>query len=56
MGGRVIARANHFMVYDIVGRETPRCEFWVFRDKALAEAKRAEVAALRGDDLVRTNF
>ena len=54
--GRVIAMADHFMVYDIVGRETPQCEFWVFRDKALAEAKRAELVALRGEDLVKANF
>ena len=54
--GRVIAAAGYFMVYDIIGRETPQCEFWAFRDKSLAEAKRDELAALRGADLVKTNF
>ena len=51
--GRVIAMSGHFMVYDLVGRTTPRCEMWVFRDKADAEAKYAELVALRGKDLVR---
>ncbi len=54
--GRVIADAGYFMVYDIIGRETPQCEFWVFREKALAEAKYAEVVALRGEGLARANF
>ena len=54
--GRVIAMADHFMVYDIIGRETPQCEFWVYRDKSAAEAKRAELVALRGEDLVKANF
>ena len=54
--GRVIAMSGHFMVYDLVGRRTPCCEMWVFPDKAAAEAKYAELVALRGEDLVRTNF
>jgi hypothetical protein len=54
--GRVIAMAGFWMVYDLVGRTTPQCEFWVFKSREDAEAKRAELAALRGDDLVKTNF
>ena len=54
--GRVIAWSGHFMVYDIIGRETPQCEFWVYADKPSAEAKYAELVALRGEDLVKTNF
>jgi len=54
--GRVIAMADHFMVYDLVGRETPQCAFWVFRDRSLAEAKYAELVALRGEDMVRKNW
>ena len=54
--GRVIAAAGYFMVYDIVGRETPQCEFWAYQDKSQAEAKYEELAALRGDDLVKTSF
>ena len=33
-----------------------QCEMWVFPEKAAAEAKRAEIAALRGEDLAPTNF
>ena len=54
--GRVLARAGYWMVYDLVGRDTPQCEMWVFPEKAAAEAKRAEIAALRGEDLAPTNF
>ncbi len=48
--------ADHFMVYDIIGRETPQCEFWVYPDKPSAQAKYAELAALRGEGLVKKNF
>ena len=53
--GRVIAAAGYYMVYDIVGRTVPRCEFWVYGAKADAEAKRDELVARRGADLVRTS-
>lgn len=54
--GRVLAMAGYYMVYDIVGREVPRCEFWVYATRGEAEAKRAELVELRGEDVVRTNF
>jgi len=54
--GRVIAAAGYFMVYDIVGRTVPECEFWVFKAREDAEAKRAEAAALHGEDAVKTNW
>ena len=50
--GRVIARAGYILVYDLIGRTTPQCEFWVFKDKDDAQAKYAELVALRGKDLV----
>ena len=54
--GRVIAWAGYFMVYDMIGREAPHCEFWAFKTKADAEAKQAELVALHGPDVVKTNF
>ena len=54
--GRVIARAGYYYVCDLVGRTSPQCEFWVFRTREAAEEKRAEIAALRGEDLAPTNF
>ncbi len=54
--GRVLAEARHYMVYDIVSRTEPRCCMHIFEDRARAEAKRDELLALRGGDLVRTNF
>ena len=54
--GRVIAQAGYYMVYDIVSRTEPECREYVFADRDRAEAKRAELVALRGEDLVRTNF
>ena len=55
-GGRVIAWAGFFMVYDLIGHTTPQCEFWVFKTKTDAEAKRTALVALCGEDLVKTNF
>ena len=54
--GRVLAWAGYFMVYDIVGRESPECGFWVFRTKEEAELKRQELLASRDEDLVVTNY
>ena len=54
--GRVIAQAGHFMVYDIVGRTVPKCVQYIYSDRARAEAKYAELVALRGEDLVKNNF
>ena len=54
--GRVIAQAGHYMVYDIVSRTEPVCDMFVFTERARAEAKYAELVALRGEDLVKTNF
>ena len=54
--GRVIAWAGFFMVYDLIGHTTPQCEFWVFKTKTDAEAKRTALVALCGEDLVKTNF
>jgi hypothetical protein len=34
----------------------PECEFWVFKTREDAEAKRAEAAALHGEDAVKTNW
>ena len=44
------------MVYDIISRTEPVCEMFVFEDRARAEAKYAELVALRGEGLVKTNF
>ena len=54
--GRVLADAGHYMVYDIISRAEPVCVMFIFEDRSRAEAKRDELLALRGDDLVRTNF
>ena len=54
--GRVIAWAGYYMVYDIIDRVLPQCEFWVYGTREAAETKRAECVALHGDDVVRTNF
>ena len=54
--GRVLAEAGHYMVYDIVSRTEPACAMYIFDDRRRAEAKRDEICALRGGDLVRTNF
>ncbi len=54
--GRVIAQAGHYMVYDMMSRTEPVCRQYIFSDRARAEAKFAELVALRGEDLVRTNF
>ena len=54
--GRVIAWAGYFMVDDIIGRETPQCDIWVYRTREEAQAKYDEAAALHGPGVVATNF
>ena len=54
--GLVLAWAGYYIVYDIVGRQTPQCDFWAFRTREEAEAKRDERIALHGKDVVFTNF
>ena len=53
---RVIAMAGYYEVYDLVSRTEPTCVEYIYADRARAEAKYAEVLALRGPDLVRNNF
>ena len=54
--GRVLSAAGHYMVYDIVSRTEPQCRMYIFEDRLRAESKHDELLALRGGDLVRTNF
>ncbi len=54
--GRVLAWAGYFLVYDIIDRVQPQCEFWVFQTQQAAEAKCAECIASHGRGAVRTNF
>ena len=56
MGGARHCLGRFFHGYDLIGRTTPQCEFWVFKTKPDAEAKRAALVALRGEDLIKTNF
>ena len=52
----LFAKTGFYGIYDIVGRTTPCCETWVFRNRVDAEAKFSERLAMSGADLVSTNM
>lgn len=51
----VIGRAGCYCVYDMIGREAPRCRYFAYRNRDLAEAKYWQCVAESGVDVVRTN-
>ena len=52
---RVMGSAGFWEVYDLVSRTAPVCNEYVFVDRERARAKRDELVAIRGSDLVRSN-
>ena len=53
---KVFSMAGYWGVYDLVSREEPVCDNWVYADPELAKRKYDELVALRGPDLVKTNL
>lgn len=52
---RVLTRAGIWEVYDLISRDEPTCDEWMFTDRDRCRAKYRELVAKRGPDLVRTN-
>lgn len=52
----LMSKTGHFAVYNLVDRKVPRCEMYVYRDMRLAKAKRDELVARYGEDVVKASF
>ena len=53
---RVMTNAGFYAVYNLLGRETPKCSFFAFKNRADAEAKYQELVAEYGEDLISSNL
>lgn len=58
LGWMVVAaqKTGHYAVYNLISRTEPRCMMFVYRDRAKAEAKRAEMVAQYGADVILDNL
>ena len=52
----IMTKAGFFAVYNLIDRQLPRCEMYVYADKAKAAGKKAELAAEYGTDVILSNF
>lgn len=52
----VITKAGFFAVYNLIDRQTPRCEMFVYAGKAEASRKASELIERYGRDVILTNF
>ena len=53
---RVMTMAGYYGVYNLVGRDVPKCDFYAFKNRADAEAKYKEFVEKYGADLIYTNL
>ena len=52
----IMTKAGFFAVYNLIDRQQPRCEMFVYADKAQALAKQAELEGKYTPDVILTNF
>ena len=52
----LMTKAGFFAVYNLMGRQIPRCEMFVFSDLEKARQKAKEMVSKCGSDLIQTNF
>ena len=51
-----MTKAGVFAVYNLIDRRAPRCEMFVYLTRGKAEAKRKELTAKCGEDVILTNY
>lgn len=52
----LMTKAGFFVVYNIIDRTKPVCEFFVYKDAACARKKRAELLEVYDKDVIKYNF
>ena len=52
----LMTKAGFFAVYNLIDRQTPRCEMFVYADKENAVQKAAELTEKYGSDVILANF
>jgi len=52
----LMTKAGVYAVYNLIDRQTPRCEMYVYKEKSRAVAKTAELTNKYGSDVILTNF
>lgn len=52
----LMTKAGFFAVYNLIDRQTPRCEMFVYADKEKAARKAAKLTEKYGSDVILTNF
>lgn len=52
----IMTKAGVYAVYNLIDRQTPRCEMYVYTEKSRAEKKAEELKEKYGSDVILTNF
>lgn len=52
----IMTKTGFYAVYNLISRTEPRCMMFVYREKAKAEAKKAELTARYGADVIVDNI
>lgn len=52
----IMTKTGFFAVYNLISRTEPRCQMFVYRDRAMAEAKRIALEKAYGADVILANF
>ncbi len=52
----LMTKAGFFAVYNIIDRQKPECEFFIYAEKDKAEKKLAELRMLYSENVIRYNF
>lgn len=52
----IMTKAGFYAVYNLIDRKVPRCEMFVYADKAKALQKKSELENQYGTDVILSNF
>ena len=52
----LMTKAGFFAVYNMIDRQKPECEFFIYQDKSPAERKAGDLRKRNAADVIRCNF
>lgn len=52
----IMTKTGHYAIYNLISRSEPRCEMYVYREAAKARAKKEELVARFGADVILDNI